>query len=234
MFPLFFNLFNGLDVAMNKLIIWDFDGVISDTEHLSTDKYVEFAQKCGIILTRKDVIQYILGKGQKQQLDTLLSLGYNVDADMVRYINDEISKAVTQDISLTENVEDIFRLNGFSQCVATGNSLTGIKARFEPLHLDRYFNEKNTFSASFVAHGKPEPDLFLYASKKMNYAPKDCIVIEDSIYGIMAGLKANMSVIAYLEHILYDKQEYIKKINTLGKAHICNNMIEVKKLLLSI
>lgn len=221
-------------VVIKKLIIWDFDGVIADTEHLSTDKYVEFAQKCGIILTRQDVIEHILGKGQQQQLETLLSLGKNVNADIIRFINDEISKAVNRDISLTENVEDIFRLSEFSQCVATGNSLTGIKARFEPLHLEQYFNEKNTFSASFVACGKPEPDLFLYAAKKMNYEPKDCIVIEDSIYGITAGLKANMTVIAYLEHILYNKQEYIAKINSLGKVHICNNMIEVKRMLLHI
>ena len=68
----------------------------------------------------------------------------------------------------------------------------------------------------------------------MNYAPKDCIVIEDSIYGIMAGLKANMTVIAYLEHVLYDKEAYVKKINSLGNVYICHNMLEVKKLLLSL
>lgn len=219
---------------MKKLIIWDFDGVIADTEHLATDKYVELAKKHNINLTRDDVIKHILGKGQHKQLEALISLGKKVNADIVRQINDEISEAVNKNISLTDNIEDIFRLTEFDQCVATGNSLPGIKARFDPLNLDRYFNKKNVFSASFVAQGKPEPDLFLYASDKMNYAPKDCIVIEDSIYGIMAGLKANMTVIAYLEHILYEKTEYIKKINALGKVYICNNMIEVKDLLLAL
>ena len=161
-------------------------------------------------------------------------MGKIVDANIVKQINDKISDVVTQNITLTNNIEDIFRLKEFDQCVATGNSLTGIKARFEPLNLERYFSKDKIFSASFVAHGKPEPDLFLYAADKMNYNPKDCIVIEDSIYGIIAGLKANMTVIAYLEHILYDKKEYIKQINSLGNVHICNNMIEVKKLLLNI
>ena len=112
--------------------------------------------------------------------------------------------------------------------------LQGIKARFEPLELQRYFSDERVFSASYVAYGKPEPDLFLYAAEKMNYTPQDCIVIEDSVYGIMAAIRANMTVIAYLEHILYDKEEYIKKINALGKVHICNNMTEVKELLLSL
>ena len=219
---------------MKKLIIWDFDGVIADTEHIATDKYVELAKKYNISLTRNDVIKCIVGKGQHKQLETLISLGKKVDADIVKQINDEISATVNKNISLTDNIEDIFRLKEFSQCIATGNSLDGIKARLDPLNLDRYFNKENVFSASFVAQGKPEPDLFLYAAGKMNYAPKDCIVIEDSIYGIMAGIKANMTVIAYLEHILYDKNEYIKKINALGKVYICNNMIEVKDLLLTL
>ena len=111
--------------------------------------------------------------------------------------------------------------------------MVGIKARFEPLNLSKYFTENNTFSASFVKHGKPEPDLFLYAAEKMNYKPQECIVVEDSIYGIMAGLKANMTVVAYLEHILYDKKEYIEKIKSLGNVHFCNNMIELKEFLLN-
>ena len=54
---------------MKKLIIWDFDGVIADTEHIATDKYVEFAEEYGISLTRDNVIQYIIGKGQQKQLE---------------------------------------------------------------------------------------------------------------------------------------------------------------------
>lgn len=217
---------------MKKLIIWDFDGVIADTEHTAAEKYIEFAKEYNIELTRDDIIQNITGKGQLKQLEALISLGKDADANTVKQINDRISDVVTQNITLTENIEDIFNLKEFDQCVATGNSLTGIKARFEPLNLERYFDNKKVFSASFVAHGKPEPDLFLYAAEKMNYEPKDCIVVEDSIYGIIAGLKANMTVIAYIEHILYDKEKYIKKINSLGNVYICNNMIEVKELLL--
>ncbi len=219
---------------MNKLIIWDFDGVIADTEHIAAEKYLEFAKEYNIELTRDDIIQNIIGKGQLKQLEALVSLGKDANANIVKQINNKISEIVTKNITLTENIENIFRLKEFAQCVATGNSLAGIKARFEPLKLERYFSKDKVFSASFVTHGKPEPDLFLYAADKMNYNPKDCIVIEDSIYGIIAGLKANMTVIAYLEHILYDKEEYIKQINSLGNVYICNNMIEVKKLILNL
>ena len=214
-------------ISVKKLIIWDFDGVIADTESISTGKYVEFAKEYNIILTRDDVIKYLVGKGELKQLEVLQSLGKDVNAEIVKQINDNISKVVNQNISLTENIEDIFKLKEFDQCIATGNSLVGIKARFDPLSLERYFSKDTVFSADFVAQGKPEPDLFLYAAKKMNYEPKDCIVIEDSIYGIMAGLKANMTVIAYLEHVLYDKEAYVKKINSLGNIHICKILLNI-------
>ncbi len=215
------------------LLIWDFDGVIADTEHLATDAFIEIAKGLGIDITREEIINHIIGKGQGKQLEALLALGKNANAEIVRTINDKISEAVSKNICLTDNIEDIFKLKEFAQCVATGNSMVGIKARFEPLNLSKYFTENNTFSASFVKHGKPEPDLFLYAAEKMNYKPQECIVVEDSIYGIMAGLKANMTVVAYLEHILYDKKEYIEKIKSLGNVHFCNNMIELKEFLLN-
>ena len=49
-------------ISVKKLIIWDFDGVIADTEHIATDKYVEFAEEYGISLTRDDIIRHILVK----------------------------------------------------------------------------------------------------------------------------------------------------------------------------
>ena len=54
--------------------------------------------------------------------------------------------------------------------------------------------EGRLFSAEDVSQGKPAPDLFLFAAKRMGYDPADCIVIEDSIPGINAALAAGMRV----------------------------------------
>jgi len=53
------------------------------------------------------------------------------------------------------------------------------------------------FSAEEVAHGKPAPDLFLHAAARMGHAPESCLVIEDSLPGVQAGVAAGMSVIGY-------------------------------------
>jgi beta-phosphoglucomutase-like phosphatase (HAD superfamily) len=53
------------------------------------------------------------------------------------------------------------------------------------------------FSASEVARGKPEPDLFLHAAQRMGVAPVDCVVVEDSINGVKAARAAGMRVFGY-------------------------------------
>ena len=53
------------------------------------------------------------------------------------------------------------------------------------------------FSAHMVEHGKPAPDLFLYAAAQMKVAPADYLVIEDSINGVKAGVAAGMTVFGF-------------------------------------
>jgi beta-phosphoglucomutase-like phosphatase (HAD superfamily) len=61
--------------------------------------------------------------------------------------------------------------------------------------LNRFQNK--LFSATEVERGKPHPDLFLYASSQMGWAPERCAVVEDSQAGVQAGLAAGMKVVAY-------------------------------------
>ena len=68
------------------------------------------------------------------------------------------------------------------------------------------------------------PDLFLYAAENMDFTPKSCIVIEDSLTGLIAGLKAGILTVAFIEHAVSDKEKYIKDVKGLGIKHIFENM----------
>ncbi|WP_287087554.1 HAD-IA family hydrolase [Mesorhizobium sp.] len=57
--------------------------------------------------------------------------------------------------------------------------------------------EHALFSSTMVSRGKPFPDLFLHAAGTMGFAPADCIVIEDSVAGTLAGIAAGMRVFSY-------------------------------------
>jgi len=84
----------------------------------------------------------------------------------------------------------------FKKCVASGSSLdrlhhslglVGLWSKFAP----------HIFSATQVKHGKPAPDLFLYAAAQMGVSPSSCLVIEDSVAGVQAAKAAGMKVLGF-------------------------------------
>ena len=82
-------------------------------------------------------------------------------------------------------------------CVATSSSTQRVANTLETLGLADYFGAA-VFTASQVAHGKPAPDLFLFAAREMSARPERCLVIEDSAAGVEAGLAAGMRVWRYV------------------------------------
>jgi HAD superfamily hydrolase (TIGR01509 family) len=53
----------------------------------------------------------------------------------------------------------------------------------------------NIVSATMVARGKPHPDIFLLAAERMEVAPQECLVFEDSVAGVQGAVAAGMTVI---------------------------------------
>ena len=81
-------------------------------------------------------------------------------------------------------------------CVASNGSQEDITLRLRLAGLLEHFNPR-LFSATKVAHGKPAPDLFLHAAAAMGTAPDRCVVVEDSLRGVQAGVRAGMTVLGF-------------------------------------
>jgi HAD superfamily hydrolase (TIGR01509 family) len=81
------------------------------------------------------------------------------------------------------------------KCVASGSELERIQISLKVTGLEPFF--QNVTSSYEVEKGKPAPDVFLKAGGKNNYTPEQCIVIEDTIFGVEAGLAAGMKVLCY-------------------------------------
>jgi beta-phosphoglucomutase-like phosphatase (HAD superfamily) len=60
-----------------------------------------------------------------------------------------------------------------------------------------HYFDPHIFTATQVARGKPAPDLFLFAAREMGAKPDDCLVIEDSVHGVQAGVAAGMRVLGF-------------------------------------
>jgi HAD superfamily hydrolase (TIGR01509 family) len=82
------------------------------------------------------------------------------------------------------------------KCVASSSTPERIARSLEVAGLAHHFGAQ-VFSASMVAQPKPAPDLFLHAAASMGYAPSDCVVVEDSVFGVQGAVAAGMRTIGF-------------------------------------
>ena len=101
------------------------------------------------------------------------------------------------------------------------------KKKLEALNITNIFPKNRVFVSDMVKNGKPEPDLFLLAAKQMKELPDDCVIIEDSIAGLTAAIKAKIDVVAYIGSNINNNKEYEDKVKKLGIKHIYNNMNDI-------
>ena len=108
-------------------------------------------------------------------------------------------------------------------CVASSSFPERIRLSLELTGLSRYFGD-HIFSATMVAHGKPAPDLFLYAAERMGHAPVDCIVVEDSPAGIQAAQRASMRPLGFVGGSHARAARLRDTIAALGPSYIFEDM----------
>ena len=141
-------------------------------------------------------------------------------------------KIMAEGFPPTEGVEEILQNKNILHCIATGGILSKSIEKLKTIGFwNKYISQKNLFTADMVEHGKPEPELFRLAAKNMGVEPKDCVVIEDSLAGMTAGLRAGMCVVAFVGCEMNKSPQYIEKIKNLGVKHIFENMQQFKEFL---
>ena len=212
-----------------KLLIWDFDGVIADTEKLwLTNRQKLLKDYMNIDWDFPTVEKYLKGMSDITKREVLDSLGIITDNYFwEKSIKMDLESMYTIGFELTKDIEEIFKLN-IKQCIATGGMRDKTAKKIDVVKIRNYFPDETVFTADMVEKGKPEPDLFLLAAKSFNYKPEECVVVEDSVAGIKAAIKANITPILYFDGIIDEKSQIIKEMRNLGVKYIFNNMKDIK------
>jgi HAD superfamily hydrolase (TIGR01509 family) len=124
--------------------------------------------------------------------------------------------------------EFIAKFADLSRCIASSSSPDRLAVCLSVLDMTELFAGR-VFSASNVARGKPHPDIFLYAAAQIGVSPRQCIVIEDSASGVIAGRAAGATVIGLLAagHICDGHAETLKKA---GAQHIAADYVEMERI----
>ena len=183
-----------------KLVIFDCDGVLVDTENLANRRLAEWLSSAGFATTFEHCRKHFSGRSmasvQKQiEEETEVRLG----ADFVDRWNAGLPDLFAHGVEAIPYVGDFIetvRAAGIDYCVASSARVSKMHITLGQTGLLPLF-EHAMFSSTMVGRGKPFPDLFLHAAATMGFAPPDCIVIEDSVAGTQAGFAAGMRVFSY-------------------------------------
>ena len=195
------------------LVIFDCDGVLVDTEALSNRRLSEWLTQAGFPVTYEGCRGRFCGRSMRSVQEEVEAAGVNLGTDFVDRWNAGLADLFADSVEAVPHVEDVIEALGSAGipfCVASSARVSKMQITLGGTGLLKHF-EKAMFSSTMVARGKPFPDLFLHAAETMGFAPHDCIVIEDSVAGTVAGIAAGMPVFSYCGDPLSDRE-------AMGKA----------------
>ncbi|WP_125115565.1 HAD family hydrolase [Agathobaculum sp. Marseille-P7918] len=206
---------------MLKTIIMDFDGLIVDTEVVWYHIYVEwFRKQKGYDLSVQEFLACV-GSNAEDLFRKLDAKGITVDRDA--FAKDTFARFIEESSRLPAKpgVEDFLKqahASGLSVALATSSGRKKPTVHLERLGLLSYFDLLVT--AEDVERIKPHPDLFLKAAEKLGCTPDECLVVEDSLNGLLAGLNAHMRVLVV-------PNDVTKYCQFEGQYQLCQSLTEV-------
>lgn len=179
------------------LVIFDCDGVLIDSEIVGCAVEARLLTEIGYPLTAEEVAYRFAGIADQD-------MHAAIEQDWGRPLPDNyrdrkgalIQDAYERELRAIPGAADLVARLATPRCVASGGlpawlnhklTLVGLYDRFAP----------NIFSAAMVERGKPAPDIFLHGAARMGAAPDRCLVIEDSVPGVAAGIAAGTTVFGF-------------------------------------
>ncbi|GAA2634297.1 HAD family hydrolase [Streptomyces spororaveus] len=180
-----------------ELVIFDCDGVLVDTEPLAVPIQVALGAELGWPLTEDEVMHRFIGRSSASiGEDIALRVGDETAGLWQELFEQRHREAVDAGLSAVEGLPEALGAITLPTCVASSGSHEKMRHTLGRTGLYEHF-EGRIFSATEVSRGKPAPDLFLYAARRMGVDPAACVVVEDSRPGVEAARAAGMRAFGY-------------------------------------
>ncbi len=179
------------------LHIFDCDGVLVDSEILVTRIESELLRDVGVDLTPDSIAEAFVGLSDAEMHGRIeADWGVTLPDDFAARKTARLDEVFRAELRAVPGIAIVLETLDERRCVASSSSPDRIRTSLVVTGLARFFGP-HVFSASNVERGKPAPDLFLSAAEGMQTDPARCVVIEDSAYGVAAGLAAGMRVVGF-------------------------------------
>ncbi|MFF4421074.1 HAD family hydrolase [Streptomyces sp. NPDC001549] len=180
-----------------ELVIFDCDGVLVDSERIALPIQVALGAELGWPLTEDEVMDRFMGRSSASIREDIAARVGDETADHWRELFEQRHReAVDAGLSAVEGLPEALGAITLPTCVASSGSHDKMRHTLGRTGLYENF-EGRIYSATEVRRGKPAPDLFLYAARRMGVDPAACAVVEDSRPGVEAARAAGMRAFGY-------------------------------------
>lgn len=181
-----------------KAVIFDMDGLLVDSEPVWSLVDQEFLAHYGKTYRPLDKSRF-MGSGVREFIK-FMKKKFSLPGGEEKLLSERMAifqSLITKDPKLMPGAEDLlgeFSKNGYLLAMATGNTRQMMDLMTEDLKIRKYFDV--TVSSDEVPKGKPAPDVFLEAARRLKVKAGECLVLEDAINGVVAAKAAGMKAIA--------------------------------------
>ena len=217
-----------LGAAILGALIFDFDGVIADSEAIANTVLAETVSDLGHATTLDQALTRYSGKRWTDVMTEIeAAIGRPLPADFSSALQRATLDRFRTDRKEVGGASDfILQFAHIPRCIASSSSMDRLQLCLSVLGLEAEFDGR-VFSADMVARGKPHPDIFLLAAAKLGAKPGECLVIEDSAGGIRAAVAAGMTAIGLCaaSHI---RDGHHATLRSAGAVHLANSWREVE------
>ena len=213
------------------LVIFDFDGVIADSEVLSLGTLRDALADSGLHMPLDQVRSLFLGKSLASIQEYIKQNGPAGATDgFAQRWQSALYERLAQELKpmpvLVPFLEHLTE-RGIRFCVASSSTFERIRLSLRAMRLEERFS--NLFSAEQVQNGKPAPDLFLLAAKEIGANPNACLVIEDSPHGVPGARAAGMRAMGFVNgaHLAGIRHAHAYHLLNAGAEHVLNTFAEL-------
>jgi HAD superfamily hydrolase (TIGR01509 family) len=210
-------------------LIFDFDGVIADSEAIANTVLAEIVTDLGHSTTLDQALARYSGRRWDDAMTAIeAAVGKPLPADFSSELKLATLERFRTDLKEVSGATNfIRRFSHIPRCIASSSSIDRLQLCLSVLALEAEFGS-HVFSADMVARGKPHPDIFLFAAGQLGVRPDECLVIEDSAGGIKAAVAAGMTAVGLCaaSHI---REGHDLKLCDAGAVHLAYSWPEVER-----
>ena len=173
-----------------KGVIFDCDGTLVDSETISMGVLQQLCAEHGLTLSMEEAMESFAGNELSVVLDILQDkLNRKLPNDFLDTFRSKQLAELAQSLTAIDGAFDLVQSLTVPICVASNAPLSKVNLCLQVTSLDQFFSPDRILSAYTIKKWKPAPDLFLQAAKELSVAPQDCLVVEDSLFGVKRELQ---------------------------------------------